>query len=56
MKKMLTRAMMLLIVVAMVLSCGSCAKAGGNGEGQTKGELPEGLGELSAELQEAPGT
>ena len=54
MKKMLTRAMMLLIVVAMVLSCGSCAKAGGGAnDGDTKGELPEGLGELSAELQEA---
>ena len=54
MKKMLTRAMMLLIVVAMVLSCGSCAGAGnGAKDGDTKGELPEGLGDLSAELQEA---
>ncbi len=54
MKKILTRAMMLLIIVAMVLSCASCASGGkSQGDGATKGELPEGLGELSGELAEA---
>lgn len=55
MKKFFTRAMMMLIVVAMVLSCGSCAKAGNKDteSGDTKGQLPEGLGDISAELASA---
>ncbi len=54
MKKLFSRAMLLLIVVAMVFACTSCAQGKNKAnKGATKGELPEGLGELSTELQEA---
>lgn len=54
MKKLLTRAMMILIIIAMVLSCASCVKSGNDAnKGDTKGKLPEGLGDISADLAEA---
>ena len=55
MKKIISRTLMLLIVAAMVFACTSCVAGGNNdaNDGKTQGKLPEGLGELSAELQEA---
>lgn len=55
MKKFLHRAIIILMVIAMALSTASCIGSGNNdaNSGDTKGNLPAGLGELDSDLAEA---